>query len=69
MDTGSHSSEDYIDKQGFPQWVNLLGGILSKMATDCMKITKSTFWGQASFLGSGEIPPVSPTRGNPMVLT
>ena len=51
---------------GFPIWVRLVGDILGKMAKNCMKITKSTFfaqnrggtWGQANCLGSaGGIPP------------
>ena len=60
---------------GFPIWVLLVGDILGKMAKNCMKITKSTFfaqnregtWGQANCLGSaGGIPPQSsPTSGNP----
>ena len=54
------------------------GDNLGKMAKNCMKITKSAFWGQnswgdmgggqANFLGSWGIPPVPPTRGNPALL-
>ena len=35
--------------QGFPSEVDLCGDNLSKMAKNCMKITKSTFLGQNSW--------------------
>ena len=63
---------------GFPNWGRLVGegDNSDKMAKNCMKMTKSTFWGQnsgggtlggqANFLGSGgDLPQSSPTRGNP----
>ena len=49
------------------------GDTLGKMAKNCMKMTKSSFFcqnsggnmgGQVNFSGSGGIPPVPPTRGN-----
>ena len=50
------------------------GGNLGKMAKNCMKMTKSSFWGQNSggyggnkliFWVVGAIPPPPPTRGKP----
>ena len=40
--------------QGLPLGVDLLGGTFwGKMAKNCMKITKSTFWEQNSGWGEG----------------
>ena len=38
----------YQEKPGFPIRHWLVGDILTRMAKNCMKITKSTFWGQNS---------------------
>ena len=56
--------------QGFPNGINCCGDSLGIMAKNCMKITKSAFWGQnsggpkggqANFSGSGGIPPSPPS--------
>ena len=58
--------EVYPTYQDFPNRVDLWGDKLGKMAKNCMKITRLTFWGktmggdmggQANFLGSwGDFP-------------
>ena len=64
-----------IPQSKFPKWGQLNGGDkLGKMAENCMKITKSTFWGQnsggkANFLGSGGSHPNPTTRRNPVTTT
>ena len=68
-------SNVYQEKPGFLIRHWLVGDILTRMAKNCMKITKSTFWGQNSggetwgakqiFWVLGCTSPIPPTRGKP----
>ena len=48
----------FVAQQGFPLGVDLRGDILGKMAKNCMKITKSTFWGQSNERHGGGDKPI-----------
>ena len=54
--------------QGFELDVDLLGDILSKMAKNGMKITKSTFWEENSGGHGGDKPIFWVVWGIPLVL-
>ena len=52
------SMRKFVAQQGFPLGVDLSGDILVKMDKNCMKITKSTCWGQSSGRHGGADKPI-----------